>query len=484
MGPELELKEKWEVTMETLASKENGHGPKDPVEKDTESTINHEEKTSHADIQEGHSNLTVEDEGMFIDILDCRGSIDKGLVESRCEDANESMSSFGDTTSESDNNPILSGTEVESGQSIGDRPASVFDDYGGLFPVRRKKLTDHWRRFIRPLMWRLKWIELQIKEFKSQAQKYDKELTEHEQKKHYDFGTFMMEGCDAKSLPFLSCARRKVMKRRKRKRFEETTDIGSYMLQHNLFSYYENKKSATISTALDDEHINTDKTVSGNDDFGFQYEWQSILSRDSDDITEHVLQKIEMLQSKVQKLKARIEKVISENPGKFASVNRLSLPAPFNAFDSPDQGHVSNPTNGDRMLLRSVAEGSMEDIAHESVVSSCAKGTHLPNTIKSARPQEVVLCGNMEDGILIHNQAAKEEIQDLKNIGSWLPETHEKLQEPQAVEDSKTVIPTETIVDRVNYGGKTLPKPRTNALSKRRKRGRRKSGAGRWSRRS
>lgn len=103
-------------------------------------------------------------------------------------------------------------------------------------------MTDHWRKFIRPLMWRCKWIELQIKEFQSQALKYDRELAEHEQRKQFDFETYMVEGFHAKSLPFSSCIRRnKVMKRKKRKRFEETTDTASYMLRHNLFSYYGTK---------------------------------------------------------------------------------------------------------------------------------------------------------------------------------------------------------------------------------------------------
>jgi len=100
-------------------------------------------------------------------------------------------------------------------------------------------LTDHWRRFIRPLMWRCKWVELQIKEFQSQALKYDREIAEHERRKLFDHETFMEEGFPVKSLPFSTCMeRKKAMKRKKRKRFEETADVASYMLQHNLFSYY------------------------------------------------------------------------------------------------------------------------------------------------------------------------------------------------------------------------------------------------------
>ena len=69
--------------------------------------------------------------------------------------------------------------------------------------------------------------------------KYDRELAEHAQRKQFDFSTFLEGGFDMKSLPFSSCTqRKKVMKRKKRKRVEDMTDIKSYMLQHNLFSYY------------------------------------------------------------------------------------------------------------------------------------------------------------------------------------------------------------------------------------------------------
>jgi hypothetical protein len=100
-------------------------------------------------------------------------------------------------------------------------------------------LTVHWRKFIRPLMWRCKWIELQIKELQSQALKYDSELAVYDQRKQLEFQNFTLDDIDAKSLPFSSqILRKKVMKRKKRKRVEETIDITTYMSQHNLFSYY------------------------------------------------------------------------------------------------------------------------------------------------------------------------------------------------------------------------------------------------------
>lgn len=86
-------------------------------------------------------------------------------------------------------------------------------------------------------MWRCKWIELRVKEFQSQALKYDKELAEYDQQKQSEFEKFAIDGVDTRSQPF-SGERQKIMKRKKRKRIEETTDIASYMSHHNMFSYY------------------------------------------------------------------------------------------------------------------------------------------------------------------------------------------------------------------------------------------------------
>lgn len=81
-------------------------------------------------------------------------------------------------------------------------------------------MTTHWNKFIRPLMWRLKWLELKIKELQSQDKKYDLQLAKYAQIEQSEF--------DATS---------KLTKRKKRKRVEDTTNIACYMSQHNLFSY-------------------------------------------------------------------------------------------------------------------------------------------------------------------------------------------------------------------------------------------------------
>lgn len=87
-------------------------------------------------------------------------------------------------------------------------------------------------------MWRCKWAELKIKQLQSLAQKYDRELEECSQRKKLELDMSKVEHVGAKSLPFSGRSqKKKLMKRKKRKRVEETVDIASYMSHHNLFSY-------------------------------------------------------------------------------------------------------------------------------------------------------------------------------------------------------------------------------------------------------
>lgn len=107
-----------------------------------------------------------------------------------------------------------------------------------LINCRKKKLTDHWRRFIHSLGWRCKWLELQIKEFQAQALEYDK-LAECERRKYCEFDSMSPEGFSSKSLAFCGqIQRNNVLKRKKRRRVEETVDLVSYISNHNLFSHF------------------------------------------------------------------------------------------------------------------------------------------------------------------------------------------------------------------------------------------------------
>ncbi|XP_065874263.1 uncharacterized protein [Euphorbia lathyris] len=255
-----------------------------------------------------------------VNVTDCTELCYNGQVETRCEDAVESTSSFGDSLSDNKNALLFGEMEVESPLGLGFDDASHlgFDDCGSEFHMRRTRPTDHWRRFIRPLMWRCKWLELQMRNIRSQYLKYDRELAEHAQRKMFDFHTYLLQGFDGKSLQFDSFnQRKKAMQRKKRKRIEEMTNIMPYMLQHNVFSYYENRKTAVNFGSLNDDCSNLAKAINATDEFGLEDEWQPFESKGDDNIREDFLRKVEVLQSQVRKLKARIEKVVNENPGKF-----------------------------------------------------------------------------------------------------------------------------------------------------------------------
>ncbi|KAJ6740405.1 hypothetical protein OIU79_000521 [Salix purpurea] len=468
MGPDLEIKNKQIVDVEVSASKESISVPQDPEDNKVLQCPSNCQDKSFLDDQDKAAVGSADAE---VNIIDCTNTSDNEQTAARYDDSTESMSSFGDLEFETKNGS--SDTEVESQLFVGGGSISICDGYGGGSQMRRKKLTDHWRRFIRPVMWRCKWVELQIKEFQSQALKYDREIAEHEQRKLFDLETFMAESFPVKSLPFSTCMeRKKAMKRKKRKRFEETVDAASYMLQHNLFSYYENRKSATDGASIDDGCLNHAKTIKCNDEFEFQDGLTSLQSSDS--ISEHILRQIEVLKSQVNKLKARVDKVVSENPVKFSSVNALIVLTPADALTSSDCNPASVAKMGDSMPSRLPRNASkMGDLMPENAVSS--HGEARSDMIGSTGlPHVEASCGNAEKEILIHDAAVKEEIGNSKNYNSGVTEKSWGVMEKQTLQDPEPELPEEMLVTRVRFGGKSLPKSRLNVTNNKRKRGRRK----------
>ncbi|KAL4590974.1 hypothetical protein LXL04_003922 [Taraxacum kok-saghyz] len=235
-------------------------------------------------------------------------------------DETEYSTSFADTASTKDNNSsALSDTEVESKlHSDTNAFSSSFDEFGGAFRVRKKKLTNHWRNFIRPVMWRCKWAELKIKQFESQALQYAKTIATYDQTKHLA-NQSIPEGFTTRSMPF-SCQghHNKLMKRRKRVRVEDTADAKLYMSKHILFSYHESRKSdpdgASITEDFDDPVLTGQKAISQEDrGFEMQKNWSFLENNDNE--MEEILGKIEIEQTRVDKLKSQLDLVISENVG-------------------------------------------------------------------------------------------------------------------------------------------------------------------------
>lgn len=132
------------------------------------------------------------------------------------------------------------------------------------------------------------------------------------------------------------------------------------------------------------------KTIHGIDVLDSNNEWQSLIFRNCDNSLEQMLWKIDMLQSQVCKLKARVDKVVSENPGKFCSVNKLSALVPCNALNGSDENAAYPTKNGNGILDRSHClssqhisdDSNMGDLfVPESTVSTHGEVTPRPDLI-------------------------------------------------------------------------------------------------------
>ncbi|XP_059633857.1 uncharacterized protein LOC132276448 isoform X2 [Cornus florida] len=486
MGPDLELTERSGMVMEASSSKENGNVMKESEDKYMRCAFNYEDDTFEMD----------RNKDVDLNIIEHRNSGDIVPVEVEGQDATENSSSFGGTISEGENGTMSNDAELES-ELCGDATSSLtLDGCGEVFRMRKKKLTSHWRTYIRPIMWRCKWVELQIKKFQSQAIKYDRELAEYNQAKQFDLENFSLEDFGAKSLPFSSQSRRKTfMRRNKRKRVEETMDVVSYMSRHNLFSYYENKRSAASGTSMDDHCgnlvISADKAINGNDDFGANDEILSLELKYGDDSLEQILWKIGNVQTQVSKLKTRIDKVMSENAGRFSSADNLSLLVPCNALTGSSQNPAS-PSNRMRVGSSYIASQLISEyndmgdlIMPESAVSSHGEVIHLPDMIESTdQPLVGGLCKNAEDGFLLYNQRAQEELNNFEEV-KILP-----VEKPQVVKKEQDSTDPQVTAQELDLPTDDQPPRKIRSISKltapknKRKRGRRKAGSGRWSRKS
>ncbi|GMI86480.1 hypothetical protein HRI_002317300 [Hibiscus trionum] len=416
IGSELEPKDKSNTMMEMVS---NGNGneslPQDSKDKFMHSVSNFEDHNFGEETLNGvgEGKMPKGTEDMEIDITECTDSVMDSLAIAECQDTTENSSSFGGTISGVENDSETSDVEVESALSSGRQLGSMFD---GLFLLRKRKLTDHWRRFVRPLMWRCKWLELQLKEFKSQTLKYDQELAEYDRRKNFESEKLTYEGLHVKSQPFPhQIQRKKVMKRRKRKRVEDTADLASYMSNHNLFSYYDSKKFVVATAAHDGDNGNLGNiTVNSNEDVGFSDGLSGLEFRDSDIWLEKILGKIDLIQSQVHKLKARVDNVVNESPQKFSSINVLSSVMPCNTF-AGSRSRSSPPGSGEGMPVTSqhLSGGNMGDLfmPGSSAVSSHGEVTPFPDMIEgTAQNLAAVSYDNTEGDILIHNQVAKEEL--------------------------------------------------------------------------
>ncbi|KAI7734562.1 hypothetical protein M8C21_025090 [Ambrosia artemisiifolia] len=275
-------------------------------------------------------------EGMGVDAINCKNGDAGGSGQPQHDDATASSSSFGDTFSDHGTRGYESDNEVMSDLRGNAAPMHTLGGSGDLFPLRKKRLTSHWRKFVQPIMWRCKWVELQLRKFESMAIMYDEEIEKHKQTKLLKYNNFELEGRCARSMPFVhDSQRQKLMKRKIRKRLEES-DTEFYMLHHNISSYLATCRSPTHGPTMDDDETNLGPSSPKNvyNEFRVPDELLSLDFRDGYSL-EQILWKIEAAQSQVSKMKDRLDTLTTENAGRISSTEDLILQESNNPLTRP-----------------------------------------------------------------------------------------------------------------------------------------------------
>ncbi|KAI6699094.1 hypothetical protein NL676_019213 [Syzygium grande] len=449
-----------------------------------------------------------------VDVTEFTNSGNEESANAQDPDATEFSSSFGGTLSDSEYYSGMSEAEVDSQFCRDNDFPSALDAFDSMFRLRKKKLTDHWRTFIRPLMWRCKWTELRIKEIESQALKYAKELATFEQNKHLasDQCPDPVEEFGSKSMPFSGhCYKRKIMERRKRKKIEDITDIASYMSHHNLFSYLENKRSDPEGTFIADDFSNavfSDKNRIVNTEFGHNDSQTSFEFKDGDIYLEQLLQKIETVHSRVHKLKGQLDVVITQNAAKFSSSENLSLLAPCEAQTSCAPSPTFSAGNGEVKSIGGVYSSAQhipecdtgDFILPESVISSYGDAVPVPDVIESTvgllsatnvTIQQPLVRDTSEDileNVLIHNELAEGESQMLKSseVEALLKQLEldkgeqDESNDPSPVPASKPDPMVKGVASQQESTLKSCLASDINFPKNKRKRAERRSGSGGW----
>ncbi|KAG4925762.1 hypothetical protein JHK87_051302 [Glycine soja] len=416
------------------------------------------------------------------------GSIISGgkAVEDASEDVTDatpcSSSSFGDTDSglEDASGSAFTNTEVESPMCDGDQSKTSLCR-------KNKTTTSHWRRFIHPVRWRCKWLELQVKKLNSVALKYDKELAAYDHRKQLEFSKFSIDDLNVKSVPIYDGIHtNKVMKRKKRKKAEES-DLSSYVSNHSIFSYYENKNRGACIEDFRGDALRGNAEIN-IEELKFNDKLPSVDLEDNDKAIKDIIQRIEELQSQVGKLKTRIDNVVSENPGKFCSVTQLSMIGSSDGFNHSRHNSASFVGNDNTFPVSFVhassqlkSELNTEDLllTENPLPSQDRITSFIETTIK---PQLEFLQENTKDEILIQNQAAKEELHDFESVRNQFVEKTKKSVEEQkpisAAQVSESVMDTENAVPTLKAGSTSNSNFR-RITNRRRK----KPGSKRWKRR-
>ncbi|TVU19019.1 hypothetical protein EJB05_35144 [Eragrostis curvula] len=370
--------------------------------------------------------VKMEDANLAVDLDVDIVSLDAGtgfskLAAADDPDATECSSSFGDTLSgsEDDGRPSeISDIEVDSpfcrypgsGDAADLLDAAASENMDRL--LKKKKVTDHWRKYISPLMWRCQWLELRMKDLQSQVSKYDKELSVLKHEKELQTKMIELDCSSSRSVPFASHCFRKTMKRRRRKKNELKMDASSYISSHTVFSYFE--KTEAEGHSIEDNANLADDNTKGNNDANW------LLGIEGGDATvEQILLSIQSVQDRVSTLRSNLKKAVAKkNKGITLKVNTW-VNGTQSSNCSPEKG------KGAGLLEASPQDTSdcdMDDSAMpDSALSSYGEASNMDifestMNLLSEGPHQMGELRQSSEDVLIDNQAAEEGYQNFEVI--------------------------------------------------------------------
>ncbi|KQK06670.1 uncharacterized protein LOC100831845 isoform X1 [Brachypodium distachyon] len=338
-------------------------------------------------------------------------------------DATECSSSFGDTLSgsEDDARPSeISDIEVDSpfcryhpnGDAAALLDTAAADNLDRS--LKKKKVTDHWRTYISPLMWRCQWLELRMKELHSQVSRYDRELAVLKHEKELQTKMIELDCSSSRSVPFSSLCCRKTMKRRRRKRTEEKMNASSYIATHTILSYYEKEKAEADGHSIDDNGILADDSTKGNNDA----DW--LLGNGSDATVEQILASIQSVQDRVLSLRSYLKTEIDKKSNGID----LKVNTRVNVAQSSNCAHGKGKVA--EMLEISPQDASdcdMDDTdMPDSAVSSFGEANNMDifestmNLLSAEDPHKMGELQQSSEDVLIDNQPAEEGYQNFEVI--------------------------------------------------------------------
>ncbi|KAL6952818.1 hypothetical protein U1Q18_047500 [Sarracenia purpurea var. burkii] len=231
----------------------------------------------------------------------------------------------------------------------------------------------------------------------------------------------------------------------------------------------------------------------------------------NNDSLEEILWKIELVHSRVHKLKSQLIMVMAENCSRFSSSENLSLLMPCDGQTSSARSPTFSACNGDTASLGALYTSGQQHMPEydfgdfvlpESMLSSYGEAISVPDIIESTvsllSSADVTMyqsqigdsCEGIMDNVQMHYQAAEVERHTSKKIPNQTMEKHQE-QEGSGQEESSnpSMIPA-LEPDLIAITSPSHEQSRLKSSlaleihfpKSKRKRGERKAGSGGWSR--